>query len=95
LNLIASSCYFSIGSAKRLFIQFLSIHHIASENISLETGRKRDNNMLVLENKLNTFEKELEEHRMHINNITMSSIIDGRHDEYALYCIVQYGRLGR
>jgi|SoiMethySBSTD1v2_1073268.scaffolds.fasta_scaffold132221_2 hypothetical protein len=53
-------------------------------------GRKRDKEMSVLEDKLNAFEKELEEHGMHINNITMSSVMDGHYNEYALYSIVQY-----
>ncbi|MGI0001767.1 MAG: hypothetical protein ACRD42_01665 [Nitrososphaeraceae archaeon] len=38
---------------------------------------------------INQFERELEEHGMQINNITMSAAIDGGSDEYALYGIVQ------
>ena len=39
---------------------------------------------------INEFEKELEEHDMQINNITMSAAINGVVDEYALYGIVHY-----
>lgn len=46
--------------------------------------------MVELQDQINEFEKELEEHGMQINNITMSAAIDGGTDEYALYSIVHY-----
>jgi hypothetical protein len=56
-----------------------------------EIGRKKEKDMLELENQINQFEKELEE-GLQINNITMSAghnpDIGG---EYALYSMVHYG----
>jgi hypothetical protein len=44
--------------------------------------------MLVLEDELNQFEKELEGRGMHIINITLSAV---SHYAQYLYCIVRYG----
>ena len=53
-------------------------------------GRNEEKDMVELQDQINEFEKELEEHGMQINNITMSAAIDGGTDEYALYSIVHY-----
>jgi hypothetical protein len=53
-------------------------------------GRNEEKDMVELQDQINEFEKELEEHGMQINNITMSAAINGGTDEYALYSIVQY-----
>jgi hypothetical protein len=53
-------------------------------------GRNEEKDMLELEDQINQFEKELEEHGMQIKSITMSAAIDGGTDEYALYGIVHY-----
>jgi hypothetical protein len=52
-------------------------------------GQNEEKDMVELQDQINEFEKELEEHGTQINKITMSAAINGG-TENTLYSIVHY-----
>jgi PIN domain nuclease of toxin-antitoxin system len=55
-----------------------------------EIGRKKEKDMLWLENQINQFEKNMEEQGMQIRSINFSAAFDAMSYEFT-YSIVHYG----